>query len=632
MADGWADVFPDLGGDPVVGRAADYYVGAAWVERESARMSVAADSARTLPDADAWDGVTGATAVALRSSAGDLQRLVEGVNPAFEACRSVLEAHAEALAELQADADRALERTLERNVGLRAARELHADRCAELGAVDAELRPLRWSRADPLTELQLAHLEHRRGRLAAGLASAEVRLELAEAELIASRSEYEALAARERDLVAATVTGLIGAPVFDSGAVIDVIEGVTAAIGVVASGVLGALDRAAGAGHVVGGVVGDVVGTVLGGLFGDEVGDGAELVVDVLAGSAEERAVSETAAAADQLLDQVGDALLGLLWCAGRLTGSPPASGDPGGTFTREHRGLLPSAPGESEGAALVAAALLATADTNRIAADEFGLVTAGPNRYVVVLPGVTDLTRAEPGLNPHNRTPRDTDVNAWPSFPTAGTADNRYAQLVAGALAAAGVPPGAELAIVGHSFGADTALDLAADPSFNGNAYRVTHVVAAGYDSGSQLEQVPLETEVLVLQNTHDVPVLVEHAAHPAATALDVIDDGLNRIERGDLAGGRARVAAGVDMLGTERTDPDVTEPGVHVRVPGHVQVVFDGGHAGAGHAQQNYVDYLAGATVAAGPAAGFLARLTARGYRPGELVAIDISTPELR
>ena len=64
-------------------------------------------------------------------------------------------------------------------------------------------------------------------------------------------------------------------------------------------------------------------------------------------------------------------------------------------------------------------------------------------------------------------------------------------------ALRAAGVPAGSSLMIVGHSFGADTALDLAADREFNGGEYTVTHVVAAGYYSQPQLASVAAETSV---------------------------------------------------------------------------------------------------------------------------------------
>jgi pimeloyl-ACP methyl ester carboxylesterase len=108
--------------------------------------------------------------------------------------------------------------------------------------------------------------------------------------------------------------------------------------------------------------------------------------------------------------------------------------------------------------------------------------------------------------------------------------ADNAYARSVIGGLDACGIPKGARLMLVGHSFGADTALDLAADASFGGpDGYRITHVVAAGYDSVPQLASVPGDTEVLVLQNHRDAVVigeaLFDHHVQHAAGSLAEID-----------------------------------------------------------------------------------------------------------
>ena len=138
--------------------------------------------------------------------------------------------------------------------------------------------------------------------------------------------------------------------------------------------------------------------------------------------------------------------------------------------------------------------------------------------RYLVVLPGVTDLSSPDIGLSETHASVRDVDQFAYPSSRSASVAGNRYAQMVAEALAIRGVPIGSDLVIVGHSYGADTALDLAADRDFNGaGGYHVTHVVAAAYHSQPQLDHVPDSTEVLVLQNHRDVAVIVESvgAAH---------------------------------------------------------------------------------------------------------------------
>ena len=75
------------------------------------------------------------------------------------------------------------------------------------------------------------------------------------------------------------------------------------------------------------------------------------------------------------------------------------------------------------------------------------------------------------------------------PGGTSAGVENNRYARIVMAALEQIGVGHGAKLLLVGHSFGADTALDLVADPDFVGR-YEVTQVVATGYNHGPQLNQ----------------------------------------------------------------------------------------------------------------------------------------------
>jgi hypothetical protein len=80
------------------------------------------------------------------------------------------------------------------------------------------------------------------------------------------------------------------------------------------------------------------------------------------------------------------------------------------------------------------------------------------------------------------------------------------YTRSVAQALDAAGVPQGAPVLLVGHSEGGIVAMDLAADPAFNGGRVRVTHVVAAGSPISSKQVAPGSGTAVLSVENVNDV------------------------------------------------------------------------------------------------------------------------------
>jgi len=221
-----------------------------------------------------------------------------------------------------------------------------------------------------------------------------------------------------------------------------------------------------------------------------------------------------------------------------------------------------------------------------QIYTDEFELIDHDDNVYSVVLGGVVDLSKPAVGLNPHTRTPRDTDRVATDSIVGTSTANNQYARSVQQALQANGVPEGAQLMLVGHSQGSDTAVDLAADPVFNGELYNVTHVVGAAYHSDPQLEFVPPETEVLILKNNFDVPVLVESVPDELKFATDSRND------------------------------------------HGGVVVEFDGGWTGFGHHQDNYTDYLGRTPDENGDVAAFYRSVSEAGYtQPGSGTSIDIS-----
>lgn len=244
----------------------------------------------------------------------------------------------------------------------------------------------------------------------------------------------------------------------------------------------------------------------------------------------------------------------------------PTGNGDPGGTYSA--RGVDPfvSASGEQT----VVRALQDTGNDKQIQNDEFEIVKLDNGKYIVVLPGVIDLSSPNLGLDDFNRSVRDTDQSALRSSTSARIRDNPYAVMVERYMRAH-VPQGADVMIVGHSFGADTALDLASDAVFNNKqtGFNITHVTAAAYFSQPQLDDVQNHTQVLVLQNTNDVPVLAEAAGYPTTRAYDFGNDtvgeagafGADALDEGSAFAGDV-AAAGQDYIAeTVAEVPQVAE-----------------------------------------------------------------------
>jgi hypothetical protein len=369
--------------------------------------------------------------------------------------------------------------------------------------------------------------------------------------------------------------------------------------------------------------------------------------------------------ALDRLLAEVGVGPLPSHVSEAARRSTSSAFGDRGETGDREIRSpyLVVGATPVERGRHLVARAIGDTGDARQIRPDEFEIVRLDNGRYIVVLPGVVDLSAFSPGWHRRHRSVRDLDQAAFGSSRSTGVDDNPYARAVWDAVHDAGVPSGAELMVVGHSFGADTALDLAAEPGFNGaGGFRVTHVVAAGYHSSPQLPHLPSGTEVLVLQNDRDVPVILEavgeagvtEAAVSSASALgalvslDPIGAARHHVRSirhqadawwsaasltVDRADDLARIAVGVATADPRRVRDGVTglvtlEPGVSSPAPGQVVSVFDGPGDGFGHAPSNYVSHVHGVDDRA--VVSFLASVDAAGYTsPGVALAVDISVP---
>lgn len=205
------------------------------------------------------------------------------------------------------------------------------------------------------------------------------------------------------------------------------------------------------------------------------------------------------------------------------------------------------------DGRETVVAALEALADGDRIAADEIEIRALDNGRFVVVLPGVTDLSEgmhelldglrrysvsgigsgawdaAAVWLDDDRSTVRRTR-HAAAAILGGPSSENPYAAAVIAALARAGVPAGAEAMIVGHSYGAYTAMDLAADRSFNaafgggapsGYHVNVTHVVAAGAETDWRFADLPSGTGVLTLNNRWDALYQAEDLVHGNRSAV---------------------------------------------------------------------------------------------------------------
>lgn len=350
---------------------------------------------------------------------------------------------------------------------------------------------------------------------------------------------------------------------------------------------------------------------------------------------------------------------------------------DLGGTYSQEYRGgfVIDPADAEAAGRSLVETLLATTADGSIIAQDEFQIIAVnGGESYILVLPGVIDLSSNfdDPGgglgLDEGNRSVRDLDRYALPSANSSEIGDNQYAVMVQEAMKRAGIPYGANVAIVGHSYGADTALDLAASDVFNGGptGYNVTHVVAAAYNSGPQLGHVSSSTNVLVLQNDKDIPVIAEIFGEGPNQAIEAAKDhhgpgifqgignsiidltigvGDALVDTGQVAAG-AVVNVGADVvnrgagrIGIEDPvghvdwgdwdDVALLEDGVSHPNDNQTVVVFEGGFEGGGHHPNNYIGHV---TTTTDPATiDFFESFAGEGYTGTfDRHSVDVSVPE--
>jgi len=245
---------------------------------------------------------------------------------------------------------------------------------------------------------------------------------------------------------------------------------------------------------------------------------------------------------------------------------------DPGGTYTTRPKLDFPGTrmhfSEADRGRNIITHALHDASAEGDVAQDEFAIVNhgIGPNgrpTYTINLPGVIDLSSPHRGWDETHRSVRDMDMAAMASAPTARVEDNLYAQMVKRALQANSIPLGSNLLLVGHSFGADTVADLAAESGFTED-YNVTHVVAAAYDSAPQLAHISPDIQVLVLQNNQDRAVGLEAfqrvmSAAPASTSVNTFAHDVRRFDGGGLTDIGHHQSRYITYL-TEADDPELT------------------------------------------------------------------------
>lgn len=166
---------------------------------------------------------------------------------------------------------------------------------------------------------------------------------------------------------------------------------------------------------------------------------------------------------------------------------------------------------------------------THRPGHGEIALYKNDDGSYVLHLPGIEDGFAGFPNLNEvadlertnNFDSPRDTFYASRSAVAPANRSvdwQNAYAAQVRIAMQAAGVPAGADVMLVGHSFGAYTSLELASDPTFNslagkGGYVNVRTVVAVAADVDWRMDDMPPGTSGLIANHAGDKMAFAETA-----------------------------------------------------------------------------------------------------------------------
>jgi hypothetical protein len=143
---------------------------------------------------------------------------------------------------------------------------------------------------------------------------------------------------------------------------------------------------------------------------------------------------------------------------------------------------------------------------TNDGADGEIDIVKIGEGenaRYIVNLPGTDSF-----GIGGSEA--RDSLAN----LQLVGGQETAYARGIREAMERAGIPPGAPVALVGHSQGGMTAAQLASNPAFT-DRFNVQHVITAGAPT-AQVPHIPDNIQVLSLENKGDLVPLTDGEDNP--------------------------------------------------------------------------------------------------------------------
>jgi hypothetical protein len=255
------------------------------------------------------------------------------------------------------------------------------------------------------------------------------------------------------------------------------------------------------------GWISDHVGTFFKGLVraAGQVGDFAGKVTDVMTGQ-KAWSVSALAASAVSALGATAGAVVGgvkgedVHWFdeGTGVAGTPvaaPTNPNQAGQFspvvTQPHD--LPSIMQGVTDAYQVGQAPGSTGDVRILKVDN----GTGVPSYIVNIPG-TETWSPSAGANPHDLTANLAVVSGQPTA---------AAQSVSAAMDAAGIPPGSQVMLAGHSQAGIVAAQLASDPSFV-SKYGVTHVLTYG----APIDHITVDPSVQVMQVAHGndiVPML---------------------------------------------------------------------------------------------------------------------------
>ena len=168
-----------------------------------------------------------------------------------------------------------------------------------------------------------------------------------------------------------------------------------------------------------------------------------------------------------------------------------------------------------------------------------------GTPSYIVQIPGTQDWSPVR-GDNPVDLT-----TNVY----LEAARDTKMASAVEDAMAAAGIPPDADVMLTGHSQGGITAATLTTDAGFM-DRYHVTSVVTGG----SPIGRIPIPDDVSVLSVEHDQDVVprLEGIDNPDRSSWITVSRHLTDAE-GETADGTHSVAAAHLTSAYERTGHDI-------------------------------------------------------------------------